>query len=272
MSQNILHGAHRDGRWPRLAEIIRRVSPSMLLLQECRGWLDDDMRQVAQAEHDLAMRVVVARSRTGGHTVVAFRRDPAVRWLGMEHNLYTLSNGYGAARFKLPGVDAPLVVISAHLTCYSADTAAQEAQVLIARAYRHGGVGLIGGDINHCPLWDDEPDWERVQPYNRTARCLPRASPDEPWRANTIVGQTFADAEMTDVAAHLANARSNRTLRAPTGKHGCVRVDQFHVTPALHPAIVDYWRIDPGDASDHFGIVTVIDTNYIDHSRIRNFT
>ncbi|RCG19060.1 hypothetical protein DQ384_38700 [Sphaerisporangium album] len=268
MSQNIRHGAHLDGRWPRLAEIIRGQKPSILLLQECQGWLDNDMRQVIAAERDLGMRVWVGYSRTRAYTVVAHVPVPVVAF---ESNPYTLMQGYGAARFAFPGLPVPLVVISTHLTAYSVEAAAAEAQLLAARAYRYDGLGVLGGDLNCCPVGDPEPDWELVQPYNRMNRCLPRASAKEPWRANTIVGDKLAAAEMIDVAAHLADLRGDASLRAATGT-GLVRVDQFHVTPALKDAIVDYYPVDPDGASDHSGIVTVLDTDRIDTSRIRPFT
>ena len=110
----------------------------------------------------------------------------------------------------------------------------------------------IAGDINHCPLDDPEIEWERVQPYNRTSRCLPRASEDEPWRGNRIVGQIFRDGEFTDVGGYFED-------RQATGKAGLLRVDQAHVTPALRPALRSYQRVDPGPASDHYGISWELD-------------
>ncbi|MEU8272491.1 endonuclease/exonuclease/phosphatase family protein [Sphaerisporangium sp. NPDC049002] len=269
MSWNVLHGAHREGRWPRLAEIIRANEPSIVLLQECRGWLERDMSQVIAAENDLGMRVWVGFSASGGHTVLAHRRDLPV--MAFESNPYTLLHGYGAGRFAIPGLPVPLVVISAHLTPYSVDAAAAEVRTLVARAYRYDGLGVIGGDLNSCPVGDPEPPWAEVQPYNRMIRCLPRETPDEPWRANTIVGRTLTDGQMIDVAAHLADLRGDVSLRAATGR-GRVRVDRFHVTAALRDAVVDYWRVDPDGASDHWGIVTVLDTDRVDLSQVRAYT
>jgi hypothetical protein len=62
-----------------------------------------------------------------------------------------LHHGYCAVHFALPALPrplpVPLVVISTHLTPYSADHAAQEAALISARVYRFGGLGLLGGDI-----------------------------------------------------------------------------------------------------------------------------
>jgi endonuclease/exonuclease/phosphatase family metal-dependent hydrolase len=164
----------------------------------------------------------------------------------------------------------PLVVISTHLTPYSADQAACEAQLLAARVYRHGGLGLIAGDINHPAFDDEEPDWSKVKPYNRSARCARRTG-NEPWRSNRIVGQTLRDAELTDIAAHLADQRGEDSLRAPTGKAGLLRVDQVHVTPALVPAIRDYRRLE-SPFSDHHGVVCEFDLEAIDQARVFAYT
>jgi hypothetical protein len=128
----------------------------------------------------------------------------------------------------------------------------------------------VVGDINHYPLGDPEPDWERVQPYNRASRCLPRAGAGDPWRANPIVGQVLREGGLLDVAGHLADQRGEPALRAPTGRHGGMRVDQAHVTSALRDAIQDYWRVD--GPADHWGIACVLDLARVDLSRLRDYT
>jgi endonuclease/exonuclease/phosphatase family metal-dependent hydrolase len=294
MSLNIKHGAHREAmeqagvrrlRWDALAEIICGQEPSVVLLQECRGWLADDRRQLGRAEADLpGMRVLVGRSNTGNHPVVVFRRE-AMRLLGMEDNRYTLLSGYAAARFAIDGLEVdglavPLVITSAHLSCYSVEQAKAEAQLVATRTHRYGGAGIMGGDFNSFPIGDPEPDWERVQPYNRMIRAVPSIVPgDDPqwrdkvtWRGNPIVGQALACCDMVDVAAYLADQRGDPSLRAPTGVHGRLRVDQFHVTAAMRPAIVDYWQVDTQGFSDHHAIVTVIDTALIDRGKLRDYT
>src|SRR5258708_31545932 len=103
------------------------------------------------------------------------------------------------------------------------------------------------------------------------ARCVRRSSPDEPWRADTIVGQTLRDGDLTDVAAYLADARDDIALRVPTGKAGLIRTDQIHVTPALVPAIRDYRLLESG-FSDHHGLVATLDLTQTDRSRVRQYT
>lgn len=77
-----------------------------------------------------------------------------------------------------------------------------------------------------------------------------------------IVGQVLRAGGMTDVAAHLTEARSDPSLRRHTGA-GLVRVDQVHVTPALLPAVTDYRLVDPRDARDHGGMVVTLNPTQV---------
>lgn len=131
---------------------------------------------------------------------------------------------------------------------------------------------MIAGDINHPPLGDPEPDWTTIQPYNRMARCLPRTSPDEPWRANTIVGQVLYSGGFTDVAAHISDTTNDPALREPTGKHGGLRVDQIHVTPALRPAIAGAFRRDTTALTDHHLVGGDLDLTQADLTQLREHT
>jgi endonuclease/exonuclease/phosphatase family metal-dependent hydrolase len=251
-----------EGRWPLLADLIADIDPHVLLLQELVGWRGDPRLQAA-AEKDLAdrdcpIRFKVAPSGTDSHTAVG-RRTDALDWRQFETKYSDkVENGYGVA-VLLPH-DAPdqapgLTVISAHLTAYSTDAAAHEAQRMIGRLYRYGGIGVLGGDINHMPVGDPEPDWDAVQPYNRSSRCLPRHLPDDPWEGNRAVGHVLANGGLIDVAAHLARTRQQAELRAPTAPGG-IRVDQIHVTGNLTDAITDYKTYSA--ASDHDAIVATL--------------
>lgn len=254
-----------QNRWPGMVDTITGVRPHILLLQELHGWAADP-RQQANAETDLGMRALVAPSPSGGHTAVLF--DTALLgWRQFETKYGAQTHhGFGVAVLHLhePGLDVPLTVISAHLNPYSAQAAAMEAQLLAGRVNRYGGVGLIGGDINHVAPGDPDNDWAAVPPYNRSSRCHRRAEPADPWRANTIVGETLRDADLVDVAAHLADTTGDHRYRNPTGHHGGVRVDQFWITPNLLPALTGYRQITT-PFSDHDAIVATLDTDELRH-------
>ncbi|TDD13898.1 endonuclease/exonuclease/phosphatase family protein [Actinomadura sp. KC06] len=268
MSLNTRYGGREDGerrvddRLGPQADLIAQVRPDVLLLQELTDWGRDPRWQGA-AERELerrgwGLRFLVAPSRVDNHTAVAFRPERlAFRHFETKYG-HLAEFGYGMA--VLADRDAPedapgLTVISAHLTPYSAQAAAVEAQRMSARLQRYGARGILGGDINHMPLGDPEPDWDAVEPYNRSSRCLPRSSPDEPWRGNRIVGEVLG-AALVDVAAHLAEKTGRPELRAPTATGG-LRVDQFHITPNLLDALEGYERLPA--ASDHDAIVMRLD-------------
>ena len=167
MSQNIQYGAYAQGRLPGLYEAVREARPDVLLLQEV---LDlQDPRVMAEAAVALGMEIELAPTRRLP-TAVAWRPE-ALTLIDVETTYSTtdLHHGYCAPRFEINGLTdplpVPLVVICTHLTPYSAGAAACEAQLLLARVFRHGGIGLIGGDINHPTFDDPEPDWTRVAAY-----------------------------------------------------------------------------------------------------------
>ncbi|WP_035795687.1 endonuclease/exonuclease/phosphatase family protein [Kitasatospora mediocidica] len=256
-----------------LVREIRREAPHLLFLQEVDWLADPD--EAAAAGLTLGMQVAVAPSRNLP-TAVAWHPDALrVEDVDTRYSEHDLHQGYCAPRFARWGLtealEAPLVAISTHLTPYSADTAAQEAQLLVARAYRYGGFGMIAGDINHVPLGDDEIDWTLVQPYNRTARCKRRQHPDDPWEGNRIVGEVLRDGEFADVAAVVAERRHDQSPLKATGKAGLLRVDQAHTTRALSPAIEDC-RVAETDFSDHHGLVFTLDLSKADNSAVRTYT
>jgi endonuclease/exonuclease/phosphatase family metal-dependent hydrolase len=271
-SQNVLFGAVAQGRWLDLVAHIRAQEAQFVMLQEV-DWLTN-RSAVRAAESDLDMRLLIAKSR---HAPTALAWDPKV-WTLLDSDTDTQDatwHGFCAGRFDLVGEEklpVPLVVISAHFNPYSAAFGAIEAQIVGTRAYRYGGLGILGGDLNHPPLGDPEPDWSRIQPYNRMGRCLPRSGPDDPHRSDTIVGQTLYTGDFTDVAAYVSDQRKDPSLRRPTGRHGGIRVDQIHVTPGLRPAIVDASRQDTGASSDHYGVGGTFDLSRIDLTKLRDYT
>jgi endonuclease/exonuclease/phosphatase family metal-dependent hydrolase len=272
-SQNVKYSSVAEGRWQGLVDTVRTLRPDLLMLQEVEHLADPGA--AGQAERALGMRLAVAPSRNLP-TAVAWNPERLdLVDVDTKYSTADLHHGYCAPRFEVPSLDeplgVPLVTISTHLTPYAAQAAAHEASLLVARAYRFGGLGMITGDINHLPVDDPEPDWTLVPPYNRTARCLRRESLREPWRGDRVVGQSLRDGEMTDVAAYVAALRGDGSLLAATGHAGLIRVDQQHVTPALRPAIEDY-RLVPADFSDHDGTLCTYDLAQLDRSLLREYT
>ncbi|SEP53956.1 hypothetical protein [Amycolatopsis saalfeldensis] len=255
MSVNLRHGAG-DGRWAGIAALIRDVAPQILLLQEANGWADPEDQRLVAAEQELGMRGAIAPSPSGFHTGILIDGD-AVSWddWDTDHAHFSM-HGHSELIATVPWLPAPLTVLSAHLSPDSADLAAQEAQVLIRHVHRTGGYGILGGDINHVPPGDAEPDWSKVPPHDRAARTVVA---DPVLRANHAVGHVLARGDLIDVAAHLADQRHDPTLRAWTGHIGMVRTDQIHITRKLLPALIDYRRIEARPFSDHDAVVAEFD-------------
>jgi endonuclease/exonuclease/phosphatase family metal-dependent hydrolase len=271
VTQNVQHGAAAQNRWAGLAAAISELQPQLVMLQEV-DWLTNPAA-IRAAEWDLGLRLLVAQSRHMP-TAIAWDSDRLTLRDSRTDTKHKTWHGFCLASFDVVGVDLPrqLVAISAHLNPSSAAAAAIEAQIIGTRAYQHDGLGVIAGDINHPPLGDPEPDWTKIQPYNRMARCLPVTSPDDPWQANTIVGQTLYSGGFTDVAAHIADQNNDPTLRQPTGKHGGIRADQILVTPALRRAIAGSFRRDTTAYTDHHAVGADIDLAQADLTQLREYT
>lgn len=262
MSLNLLMGG--GDRLPGLLGMVTDVSPQILLLQEANGWADEGDLRASALESELGMRGKIAPSATGFHTGIFTTED--LGWVEWREK-YAHATFHGHAELVVDaGLPEPLVIISAHLNPWSTDAATPEAQLLLGRAHKEaadkiaGGLGILGGDINHVAPGDPEPPWDQVSPADRASRTI--ASEPE-LRANRSVGQVLARGDMVDVAAHLADLRDEPELRAPTGHDGQLRGDQIHVTKRLAPAIIDCRRVstwvDDVELSDHDAVVAVLD-------------
>lgn len=264
MSLNLLMGADEPTRWNGLADLVRAEAPQILTLQEANGWDDPTAGRLESAERDLKMSGKVAVSPTGFNTAVMI--DPnIVEWVEWRTKYQHVTfHGHSEAVVKVACLPHPLVVISAHLTPWSTDAAAIEAQVLLGRVNKENGWGILAGDINHVPLGDEEPPWDQVSATDRAARTI---ASDPVLRANRSVGQVLARGDLVDVAAYLADVRTDPSLRAPTGHDGQLRGDQFWVTKRLQPAVVDYRRIstwvDGVELSDHDAAVIELDPSLL---------
>ncbi|PSK96220.1 hypothetical protein CLV63_112102 [Murinocardiopsis flavida] len=267
LSQNLAYGGtadsegRPDGRWDPLMAAIAAHAPHVLCAQELARWEDHSHQRLAAAEHALGLRVLggITPSRSANPTAVMYRPGP-LRWTQWETRYAReLHHGLGVGVLEVDKMALPLTVISAHLTPYSANQAAIEAQIVAARAWRYQGAGIVAGDINHFPLDDQAPASESIPRYNRSSRWTRDASGD--WVPNRIVGEKLHAGGLTDAALHLSRHRGDPDLLAPTA--GKVRVDQAHLTPALLPALVDYTVLDHGH-SDHAGILITLDTDLID--------
>lgn len=171
--------AFKDDRTA-LIEVIRAITPDVLLLQE------------------------VPRHPVSGHRIATFADEVGLTWFGgtryrMSTTLMTSlrvdvldashgrlpvrrfdePRGFGMATVRLPG-HRPLVAASAHLSLRRADRL-PEAKALLAAAGEHGAPIVVGGDLNEDPsgsTWRylahelrdvsaDGPTYSAQQPHKR---------------------------------------------------------------------------------------------------------
>jgi hypothetical protein len=133
-------------------------------------------------------------------------------------------------------------------------------------AHRGGGLGVIGGGINHLPVGDREPDWDRIPAYRRMALCRVPAREDERLVGDDSVGRRLAVGGFADVAARIADRRvtDHPELRGPTvSLPGGIRGDQIHVTSALASTIETCKRLE-ADVGAHCGIAVDLDLAKVD--------
>lgn len=269
IAQNMSHsglytasGAADPDRWDGLMATIAQHRPDILFLQEIGRWGDHNRQPITRAEDALGMHMAgYVLTDAGGGTGVMINPDTVQLQQWEDRYRRLVHHGLGVAVLRIPGLYTPLAVSSVHLNPYSAAAAAQEAQVLIARAYRYGGVGILGGDVNHFPADDHAvPDPATIPPCNRSSRWL--MDDDGHLRPNRIVARTLMTGDLTDVAALIAHRTGDTTVLAATGRGKC-RVDQIWVTPPLVPAIVDYEH-HAHTFSDHHLILTRFDPALID--------
>jgi endonuclease/exonuclease/phosphatase family metal-dependent hydrolase len=141
-----------------------------------------------------------------------------------------------------------------------------EAALVAARGYRHGPFALLGGDFNHPPEAGPEPAYERMKPYNLSARTLlsDPAAPGPP-RPDRRSAWILAKSGYLDAAWHLYQQTRDERLLRRTGNDD--RIDRLHLTRPLGPCITGYQLLDePADASDHHGIAVTLDTSRADTS------
>lgn len=203
----------------------------------------------------LGMQVRLCDSGTGIHTAIAVRPRYRHRPVGGADRSAPVARDR-PLRCCPPLWPVPITVIAVHLIPYSTDAAAIEAQILAGHIRRYAGHGVLAGDVNHPPLGDPDPNWEAIPPRDRSARTV---LDEGPLRPNTKVARVLDRAELVDAAAHLAERTQNPSLRAHTGVHGLMRVDQAWLTPNLAQGLVRYERLDHAGLSDHFPILIDID-------------
>lgn len=277
MSQNISRGGMYDAlgnfndRWPLLAERINEFQPDVLLLCELNGWDNIGHKALVRATNDLDMDAVPFSAPASGYgTGLLFRRETMGRW--QFHNTsmsHATTHGFAVTGFDV-GLPSLLNFAPVHLCYYSAQKAAEEAQLIISKTLSKSPYSIIGGDINYPPASGPNPDYKQARPYNWTARTLIESGEHleaEDMIADRRVAWTFKRANFVDSGQEMYKRTGDKTCIAPTVDDDD-RIDQIWVSGALGPALTSYSMTTKNEsATDHAGIVVQLDTEKIDTSQ-----
>jgi hypothetical protein len=146
LTLNAKVGENLDRRWSSLAARVRDFEPTVLVLQEVPHLAAHAAAEAARTA--LGMELHVAPSRMF-NTAIAW--NPRILELKDTEDRYSTSDlhhGYALAQFMPLGTavrwPAPLTAISSHLPPFSATAGAEEAKILVNRAWRYDGIGITG--------------------------------------------------------------------------------------------------------------------------------
>lgn len=267
VAQNLAHGGLRDGsgtpqdRWPLLLKRFAAAGDDIdaFLFCEVVDWHRFGERQLRRAMADLGMEALpLAPTSSGYGTAVLYRPDRLGRPVSWNTDFaHKVTHGFGVAAFEV-GLPKPLSLVPTHLTPFGAAAALIEADMIIARAYRNGPYAVIAGDINYPPAHGPDPDFSRMLPFNRSARCLLPEPGDTGPVADRRIGLKLEHAGLVDTAWHLFEQTHDQALLERTASDD--RVDQIWVSAPLTAAICGYQVLDdPADASDHKGLMIELD-------------
>lgn len=201
-------------RWHGLIGQIRQRRPDILQVQEVGQWNQNNRTPIAQAEQALGLRLVgIVTTAAGGGTGLLINPN-TVSWDGWEDRYPSeLHHGFRGASCAFPAWTPP-GRDQRPPDPYSAAAAAQEAQILVARVYCYGGLGFLGGDINHFPLDNGAiPKPHQIPLYNRSSRWL--RNEDGTYVPNRAVARVLTTGGLRDVAALVVERDANPALLGP---------------------------------------------------------
>ncbi|WP_068089477.1 endonuclease/exonuclease/phosphatase family protein [Novosphingobium rosa] len=254
MSYNTLFGGFDgadDTRARLQRDIIREAAPDILLIQELKGFLDDGSARLYDLERSLGLRALVAAApRTGQNVGVMVA--PHVDILSFEPDSAHFHHAAARASLRVPGLDAPLTVVSVHLCPNGTPVRLREVSYLYNDADANG-LAIVGGDFNSLAPGDPEPtDLDRLPAHFR-ARYVDLNG----WMDRSPIA-TLLQAGFVDLGASIGDRR--RTVPGagfPATEFVEFRSDYLLASPKLAAMAMIYGTVDQktaGRASDHYPV------------------
>lgn len=241
-----------DRRRKLQVEMIREVSPDILLFQEAKNFTADGSRLLYETEDLLGMRGLLATAPATGQNTAIFIKAP-IRPLAFETDAIHFHHAAAIAKLDVPGLDKPLTAISVHLCPLAAHVRLREAAYLASCASSSSYV-LITGDFNNVPPGAPEPALDQLPPHFR-ARYI-----GEDGKADRRAIKFLYEAGFVDIAEHLGKGDEATvpTKGFPEAEFVPFRCDYILASPPLaeraeHVGVLADNRT--GLASDHYPVV-----------------
>jgi endonuclease/exonuclease/phosphatase family metal-dependent hydrolase len=230
-----------DARFRRQMAILAALGPSVVALQECKRWDEDDYATFYTAERLLGMRGLLAPSAHHGcHLAVFIRESAGLRVIGQrnEHG-NEWWHGIACMVVEAEAFPRPLQLASCHLAPSSPERRLAEAEAFALVAKR--GTLIAAGDWNAVPASDPEPSRPVTGAHRR--------------KLDRRAAQALEELGLTDVGSHTGDA-------TPTVGHASelpYRCDRLYTSlPA--EAITGYRVITTADdESDHRLVIAEFD-------------
>lgn len=253
MTFNILTGGLDDldaSRLPKIIEVIRGVSPDVLVLLECNDFDRHGFRTFYRFEHELGMRGVFARASTGYHVALFSRVGRFVATHCLDDQMH---HSAVVATLVLHG--ERVHVIGAHLCPFGGETRNAEVQHLL-RFIGKEHVFLLG-DLNAISPHDvtglDTHAW---LPRRRARHQLAGGG----GAFDTRAVATLEDCELVDTFrarhGHAAPPTCSTRLKKDWADYQ-VRIDYVFATRAASARVTRCERVDGAladAASDHYAL------------------
>jgi endonuclease/exonuclease/phosphatase family metal-dependent hydrolase len=256
MTYNILRGGRDDGgdaRLGQICELVRRVAPDVLLLEECNDFERDGFRTFHRVERELGLRGLFAPASSGYHLALFVRGAQPIEVRVLDRELH---HSAIAATLELAG--QRFTVIGAHLCPFSGEVRAAEAQQL-SRFFAEGDVFLLG-DLNSISP-RDAPGLRREAwlPRRRLRHELAGTGGELDTRA---VAAIEACGLVDTVHARGAGSPTIQTRLCPEHRDYQIRIDYIFASPPAAERVTRAERIDGAladAASDHYPLIVDVD-------------
>jgi exodeoxyribonuclease III len=255
MTYNILTGGIDDDGSSRLegvAEVVQRVQPDILVLNECNELEREGRQSSFWLERALGMRLVMAFANTSYHVAIGLRTTGPAQLA----QVHALRRGFHHAALvaKIGWGTRELTLIGTHLCPFMSEVRLKEAAIL-ARYARRDDLVLLAGDLNSVSPHDvQHQDLSRWSEKRRERNLIPGTE-----TIDARVLENFEHAGFVDVFHQQHPEGFQRTVPTDRVEPDSIpqRIDYILASPPLASAVTRTEIVRGGAAewaSDHYAL------------------